>query len=385
MKKDRTKRGWARRGTALEEVDSVELARESEQLLAALVPQVKGARFLCSTAGRAQLAVAAAQAEPTRSVVVPLLDLHLAERARETIARLPAELSSRIAIECIVDWPAGPFDAAFIPLRAGTDSEVAWELLQSAFLALEPGGVLYAAVDEPRDHWVGGRMEALFGKKVARHPSLAAIAYSGVKRVALKKVKSFDESFAFRDGGRLIHAMSRPGVFSHRRLDLGARALIESLEEIDEKSGKVYRKWVKPGQRILDLGCGSGAVGLAAALRADDVLIHAVDSMPRAVACTLRGAELNGLAARFTGQAVADGMVDGAGTFDLVLANPPYYSHHKISEVFARAALRAVKPGGRVHFVTKQPEWFLERLGPSFPDLRTKTLRTYSIVAGTRR
>ena len=76
--------------------------------------------------------------------------------------------------------------------------------------------------------------------------------------------------------------MSRPGVFSHRKLDLGARALIESLSVPD---GKHSWEVVQNGMKVLDLGCGSGAVGFAASARADSVLIHALDANARAVQC----------------------------------------------------------------------------------------------------
>src|SRR6185436_9087146 len=237
-------------------------------LLFALLPEVRGTKILALSAGRAQVAVAVASADPARSVVCPFFDLHLAERARQSVRELPPNL----AIEAVADLPEGPFDAVLIPLRAGSDSEFAWELLQTAFLRLADGGQLLASVDEPRDHWVAGRMDVLFRNKVSRRPSEDAIAYLGVKRAQRKpqkKVEEFECEFAFRDRGRLIQVVSRPGVFSHRRLDLGARALIESLAEPSGRGGE--REFVRPGARVLDLGCGAGAVGFAAALRADGV------------------------------------------------------------------------------------------------------------------
>ena len=46
---------------------------------------------------------------------------------------------------------------------------------------------------------------------------------------------------------------------------------------------------------MLDIGCGAGVVALAAAVCGEGVAVHAVDSSARAVECTRRGAELNGL------------------------------------------------------------------------------------------
>ncbi len=50
---------------------------------------------------------------------------------------------------------------------------------------------------------------------------------------------------------------------------------------------------IEPGQRVMDLGCGSGALAIAAALRADGVQAIAVDSNARALDCTRTNAQLN--------------------------------------------------------------------------------------------
>jgi len=330
-----------------------EPTRASEALLFSLIDGVPAdARLWCVSPGRGQLAAAAAALGPERRVTCTFFDLHLAGAAAEAARARDGTIPANLVIDCAAELPAGPFDAAMVPLRAGADSELAWEVVQHAFAQLKVGGKLWVSVDEPRDHWVAGRMKELFGARHARHAADDAIAYSGVKRAELKKRKTFDSEFAFRDEGRLLQVVSRPGVFSHRRLDLGARALIESLEEIGE-NGDV-RRHLDDGMKVVDFGCGAGAVGFAASLRAKGVAVHAVDSMPRAVDCARRGAATNGLE-RHTTQATADGHVEGVGSFDLFLGNPPYYSHHRITELFVRAAMRALRPGGRAHFVTKQP------------------------------
>jgi 16S rRNA (guanine1207-N2)-methyltransferase len=360
-----------------------EPTRASEALLFSLLDGVPAdARLWCVSPGRGQLAAAAAALAPGRRVTCTFFDHYLAGAAAEAARARDGTVPTNLSIDCAAELPGGPFDAAMLPLRAGADSELAWEVLQHAYVQLKPGGKLWASVDEPRDHWVAGRMKELFGAKFARHAADDAVAYSGVKRSELKKAKSFDCEFAFRDGGRLIRVVSRPGVFSHRRLDLGARALIESLEETGE-NGDV-RRHLDDGMRVVDFGCGAGAVGFAAALRARDVAVHAVDSMPRAADCARRGAAKNALA-RHTTQSTSDGYVEGVGSFDLFLGNPPYYSHHRITELFVRAAMRALKPGGRAHFVTRQPEWFLDRLPRDFAKVAARELRTYSVVAGVRK
>ncbi|HSH60009.1 MAG TPA: 50S ribosomal protein L11 methyltransferase [Acidimicrobiales bacterium] len=60
--------------------------------------------------------------------------------------------------------------------------------------------------------------------------------------------------------------------------------------------GRAVMANVRPGQRVLDMGCGAGANAILAAQITDDVV--AVDVNPYAVAATAANAERNGVAAR---------------------------------------------------------------------------------------
>jgi 16S rRNA (guanine1207-N2)-methyltransferase len=192
------------------------------------------------------------------------------------------------------------------------------------------------------------------------------VLYLAAKAAPLRKLKSYAAEFSFHDGPREIKLRSRPGVFSHRELDGGARALIKSLQ-------------IAPGQRVLDLGCGSGAVGIAAALRAEDVRVHATDSNPRAIEAALWAAAASGVADRFTAKLDCDGSSVAGGAFDLALANPPYYSDFRLAKLFVRIADQALAAGGRLLIVTKTPDWYRTHLGESrVADLRQHG--TYAVV-----
>src|SRR5947208_11957565 len=116
---------------------------------------------------------------------------------------------------------------------------------------------------------------------------------------------------------------------------------------------------VEPGRRVLDLGCGCGAVGVTAALRASDVRVDAIDSNPRAIESTLWAAERNS-AAKVTAALDCDGRTIAPAAYDLVLANPPYYSNFRIARLFVEIAAKALKSGGTLLLVTKTPRWYLD-------------------------
>jgi 16S rRNA (guanine1207-N2)-methyltransferase len=152
----------------------------------------------------------------------------------------------------------------------------------------------------------------------------------------------------FRDRGRLLTARTRPGVFAHRRIDPAARHLLNAVD-------------VAAKTRVLDVGCGSGCVALGIAARDPSVRVHAFDSAARAVGCTRWAAEHNGLT-NLTVALEAEGHVPEPGTWDLALANPPYYSDFRLAELFVESARLALIPGGTLLVVTKQPTWYVEQL-----------------------
>jgi ribosomal protein L11 methylase PrmA len=75
---------------------------------------------------------------------------------------------------------------------------------------------------------------------------------------------------------------------------------------------------VAGGERVLDVGCGSGVLGLGA-LRAGASSVVAVDIDADAVETTRRNARLNDLGARLEARSVGLGAIEGS--FDVVLAN----------------------------------------------------------------
>jgi 16S rRNA (guanine1207-N2)-methyltransferase len=206
--------------------------------------------------------------------------------------------------------------------------------------------------------------------KVTRRPSDEGVIYLATKRAALRKVKNYAAEFDFRDGERLIHMRTRPGVFSHRELDGGARALLKAMN-------------VSASMRCLDLGSGSGAAGVAAALRAPGVQVTAIDSNPRAIESTLWAAERND-ARSLTAALDCDGSNVVEGDYDLVLANPPYYSDFRIARLFLNIAARSLRSDGRFLVVTKTAQWYADHVQPPLVDVSAQAVGHYVVVSCRR-
>ncbi len=339
---------------------------DAEFLLLQEVTELEVESALCTSLGRGQFAAHLAQLDPQSKVTCFFLDRFLAD---DTISYHEGKVPN-LRIVCDVDLPPEPVEFAALPISIKGEAELNRDYLQQMHARLVPGGMLLAAVDNKEDTWLCHELEKIF-RSIARMQKKRGVVYRCVKEGELKRPRDLRCEFAFRDEGRLIHAVTRPGVFSHRSIDLGARAILETME-------------VRPGDKVLDMGCGAGVIALAAAQRAEGVRAVGVDSTARAVQCLVEGAALNGLS-NVTALVDAAGDIPDPGTFDLVVGNPPYYSHYKIAEIFLQAARRALKPGGRVLMVTKKTDWFTARMTQLFKDIAVQEARGYKIVTAVQK
>ncbi|WP_296526801.1 tRNA1(Val) (adenine(37)-N6)-methyltransferase [Phenylobacterium sp.] len=89
---------------------------------------------------------------------------------------------------------------------------------------------------------------------------------------------------------------------------------------------------VRPGDRVLDLGCGPGAVMLAAAVRRREARFTGVEADPEALALARANIDLNGLSDRMealSGDVALPFSRLGLPRFDAVLCNPPFFDDAK--------------------------------------------------------
>ncbi len=344
--------------------------RPQEQLLIDAIPELTGNRVLCTSAGRAQFAVAYASDHPEAVVDCWFLDVFHKTQSEFRISE-DGPPPSNLNLHCQPDLPEQEADLVAFAFKKGGEAELTRDLMQQGYLRLVEGGRMVVSTDNDEDQWIHKELRELFPKVTRRPIRKRGTLYFATKVGPLKKVRDFDCEFAFRDKGRLIYAYSRPGVFSHRHIDPGARALINTMA-------------VRPGMKVLDLGCGAGTVSLAVAFNAENVATHAVDSNARAVQSLQRGIAKNE-APGITVVLDAEGQSPASDEFDLALANPPYFSNYAIADLFLDTAHRALKPRAKVLIVTKTPNWFVERMPLWYADVEVAEANDYWIVTGRKR
>ena len=81
----------------------------------------------------------------------------------------------------------------------------------------------------------------------------------------------------------------------------------------------------RPGEAVLDLGCGAGAAVLCLAARVSGLRLAGVEIQPFYADLARRNAEANGIALEVLEADLAAPRGLAAGAFDHAIANPPYY------------------------------------------------------------
>lgn len=141
-----------------------------------------------------------------------------------------------------------------------------------------------------------------------------------------------------------------PGVFSAKKLDAGSQFLLEALPKYMGH---------KPPKRIVDLGCGTGILGIAAATVWPETKVLLADADARAVECARMNIKTLGLEDRCEVVWWDAREPTPDARFDLALVNPPF--HRRGSEVDLGPALSLfeslhswIKPGSRALLVANR-------------------------------
>lgn len=162
-----------------------------------------------------------------------------------------------------------------------------------------------------------------------------------------------------------------PHLFSPNAVDCGTLAMLSTVE-------------FSENDRVLDLGCGYGAVGIYAAKRIGEANVVMCDVSEEAVAAARDNAKRNGVPA--IDIRVSDGfdrLPDGE--FTLILSNPPYHTDFSVAKRFIEGGFRRLSPGGTMVMVTKRLDWYKNKLISVFGGVRVTERDGYYVFAAEKR
>ena len=244
------------------------------------------------------------------------------------------------------------FDVAIIELPKGRKLAQRW--LAQAFMALKTGGVLYLS-GAKREGVIPAVEDAemLFGEAAVvaykkgnrlvsfqkKQPELPATGWWNTPGIAPHTW----HTFSIQTPPASFEICSLPGIFSFDRLDDGTHLLLDNLPDLHNLN-------------VLDLGCGYGAIGLAAAL-SGATSVDMLDANLLAVAAAQTNIEqLSLLNAHAFASDVVSALPDKK--FDLVLSNPPFHTgrdvDYQVACAFIEQSSSALESGGRLYVVANR-------------------------------
>jgi len=259
------------------------------------------------------------------------------------------------------------FRTVIFPASSQSDRELKLDIVEQSFHVLEPGGMLLTLSEYERDTLFAKAHKRVFGKCGESPRSKEGMAFWS-KREGERPRRRHEVSFHAKIGDRpSMRFLSWPGTFSYGRMDEGSRAMLEVAD-------------VRPGDKVLDLGCGNGTVGCLTSQQAGPLgVITFVDSNARAVRLSEVNAAANGVPnPKFMLSSDMSGL--GRGEFDVVLANPPYYANSEVARLFINGSRDLLRPGGRFYFVTRMPVKTIPEVVDIYGEVESVENRGFTVV-----
>ncbi len=162
-----------------------------------------------------------------------------------------------------------------------------------------------------------------------------------------------------------------PSLFSPGQVDKGTLAML-SLAEF------------APGDKVLDLGCGYGAVGVFAAKIIGGQNVFMSDINGQAVKLSAENAEINGVPGVTV--ILSDGFKNINETgFQIILSNPPYHTDFSVAKHFIEKGFNRLAINGIMYMVTKRRDWYKNKLTAIFGGVKIFEADGYFIFLAEKR
>ena len=161
------------------------------------------------------------------------------------------------------------------------------------------------------------------------------------------------------------------GVFSPSSIDKGTLAMLSVVE-------------FTPEDKVLDLGCGYGVVGILAAKLIGSSKVTMIDIDEKAIALSNENAKLNKVEGCNIYQSDGFEQVDEK-EFTLILSNPPYHVDFSVPKHFIEKGFNRLKIGGRMVMVTKRQDWYKNKLTAIFGGVRVSEVDGYYVFMSIKK
>ncbi|MBR3058182.1 MAG: class I SAM-dependent methyltransferase [Clostridiales bacterium] len=177
--------------------------------------------------------------------------------------------------------------------------------------------------------------------------------------------------YIWKVNGEELCIGTEPSLFSPKGPDAGTLAMLEHVE-------------LKENDRVLDLGCGAGLVGIWAAKQVGGENVVMTDIDPLAVETSKKNLARNNILG-VTVVCGSDVSAVPGKDFDYILSNPPYHTDFKVAKLFIEKGFNRLKIGGHMLLVTKRKDWYKNKMIAIFGGVRIYEKNGYLVFVSEKK
>lgn len=323
---------------------------KSTRLLIDNVNVTPGDNILDYGCGYGAVGIALADSAPGVDIRMVDSDIRAVRWAQENV-RANGVKNAHIVLDHTLDrYTDGFFNIIAMNPPVEEGSEAIFEMIDRARPKLRNGGSLYliAKVRKGAKSYMRKLSETIGPSKVIRKSGgywLMRAERSPVRSPVPTDLSVYEHTVETRLRTRKYTFCTRAGVFSRKEMDDGTRLLIESID-------------VMPMNSVIDVGCGYGPIGIAAAHLASVGRVVMVDTNARAVECATRNITTHHLHhARKNGKPRVEAVVSDrfdavrGERFDRVISNPPFHAGVDVLYPLVDQAYAHLRFHGRMYLV----------------------------------
>lgn len=162
-----------------------------------------------------------------------------------------------------------------------------------------------------------------------------------------------------------------PSIFSPNSIDNGTLAMLSVIDFL-------------PSDKVLDLGCGYGIVGILAGKLIGEENVIMCDVSEQAIEYATMNLRMNNVPnIRIR---LSDGYKNvGETDFTLILSNPPYHADFSVPKHFIEVGFKKLAIGGKLIMVTKRLDWYKNKLTSVFGSVKVHEINGYYVFVAEKR
>lgn len=162
-----------------------------------------------------------------------------------------------------------------------------------------------------------------------------------------------------------------PSIFSPNSIDNGTLAMLSVVDFL-------------PCDKVLDLGCGYGIVGILAGKQIGEENVYMCDVSEQAIEYATINLRMNNV------PNIKIRLSDGYKNieerdFTLILSNPPYHADFSVPKHFIEVGYKKLAMGGKLIMVTKRLDWYKNKFTSVFGGVKVYEINGYYVFVAEKR